>query len=209
MENQGRTLVIDVMGQHVTLNLQMIGYQWIENALGIMATLAAVGADVRQAAEDFALVELVDGRGKVHQLPLRSGGEFTLIDDSYNANPTSVRSALETIGQMSGRRIIALGDMLELGDRAWDLHTSLAPQILEAKIDKFFACGPLMEDLYKCLPAHIQGACCVSSEQLFKPLIQEIHSGDVVLLKGSNSMKMTQLMKQICAFYLDQKTQST
>jgi UDP-N-acetylmuramoyl-tripeptide--D-alanyl-D-alanine ligase len=208
MEKEGRTVTLDVMGQCVTLNLQMIGYQWIENALAIMATLAAVGADIGQAAQDFAQVELMDGRGKVHQLPLRSGGVFTLIDDSYNANPTSVRSALETIGQMSGRRIVALGDMLELGERAQDLHTGLAPNILEANVHKFFACGPLMKALFNCLPPSIQGASCVSSDQLFEPLIQEISSGDVVLLKGSNSMKMTPLMKQICAFYLDQKAQS-
>ncbi|MBN9565058.1 MAG: UDP-N-acetylmuramoyl-tripeptide--D-alanyl-D-alanine ligase [Alphaproteobacteria bacterium] len=208
MEGDGRDVTVDVMGQIVTLHLRMIGFQWVENALAIMATIAAVGADIHQAAQDFSRVGLLDGRGKVHHLSLRFGGTFTLIDDSYNANPTSVRSALDTIAQVNGRRIVAFADMLELGDQARGIHIGLAPKVMEAGVDKFFACGPLMGALYSYLPANIQGAWKANSGQLLEPLTQEIRSGDVLLIKGSNSMKMTLLMEQICAFYLDQKVQS-
>lgn len=83
-------------------------------------------------------------------------GEATLIDESYNANPASMRAALSVLGQMEtgprGRRIAVLGDMLELGPESASLHAALAEGILANRIDLVFCSGPLMHALWEALP---------------------------------------------------------
>ena len=91
-------------------------------------------------------------------------GEVLLIDESYNANPASMRAALALLGQakpgQGGRRIAVLGDMLELGDRARTSMPSLPAPVDEAEVDALYACGPLMANLWDKTPASRRGCLC-------------------------------------------------
>src|SRR3546814_7202304 len=98
----------------------MPGSHWVMNSLAVLAAVSAAGADVVRAAAQLASLKPLKGRGERHEI-VTPQCAFRLIDDSYNANPTSMRAAFEVLGRTTvgdgGRRIAVLGDMLELGDR--------------------------------------------------------------------------------------------
>ena len=124
------------------------------------------------------------GRGERIQLNHRSG-PFTLIDESYNANPASTRAALALLSQSKpegrGRRIAVLGDMLELGATASTLHQGLLPAVRESGADAVFLTGPLMKGLWEGLPEHLRGAYAASAGELEPILREAIGPGDAAM----------------------------
>ena len=140
------------------------------------------------------------GRGVRHALSV-DGGYFTLVDESYNANPASMRAALETVGHTKpgprGRRIAVLGDMLELGDDAERLHGELAKAVDDAGIDLVYACGPNMIHLWNAIPDAKRGVYADSSSDLNDALPDAFHSGDIVVIKGSLGSRMGPLVETL------------
>ncbi|MCA1951621.1 MAG: UDP-N-acetylmuramoylalanyl-D-glutamyl-2,6-diaminopimelate--D-alanyl-D-alanine ligase, partial [Hyphomicrobiales bacterium] len=191
-----------VFGTPVTYRIGAAGAHLARNSLAVLAAAHAIGADlalIALALRDFGSVE---GRGRRETLRIGDGA-FTLIDESYNANPTSMRAALAVTGGIArgarGRRIAVLGDMLELGPEAAALHAGLAPAILDNDIDLVFAAGPLMRTLYSVLPAERRGAYAENSEGLEPLLLDAVHHGDVVMVKGSLGSRMGRIVKALRA----------
>jgi UDP-N-acetylmuramoyl-tripeptide--D-alanyl-D-alanine ligase len=140
------------------------------------------------------------GRGRP-SLRAIGAASFTLIDESYNANPASVGAAIENLARLQpgkrGRRIAVLGDMRELGPAGIDLHRGLAPLIEAAKVDLVFAAGPLMRELYDLLPPARRGAYAATSAELEPFVLEALRAGDVVMVKGSLGSKMGPIVKAI------------
>ena len=133
------------------------------------------------------------GRGEQSRLR-KGGGDFLLIDEAYNANPASMRAALAVLAAAplgeGGRRIAALGDMLELGPQSQALHEELAGAIEANGVDLVFAAGPMMKALFDALPASKKGLWAPASLDIEGALIGEIRAGDAVMVKGSNGSRM-------------------
>jgi UDP-N-acetylmuramoyl-tripeptide--D-alanyl-D-alanine ligase len=129
------------------------------------------------------------------------GGQALLIDESYNANPASMRAALEVLAQAPlgsrGRRIAVLGDMLELGPDAADLHRGLAAAIVAANVDTVYCAGPLMRELWDTLPAALRGGYAETAEQLETEVSAAIRAGDAIMVKGSNGSRMGPIVKAL------------
>ena len=125
-------------------------------------------------------------------------GEFVLVDDSYNANPASMAAAIATLAARqpaaSGRRIVALGDMLELGRDERAYHAGLAQPLEQAGIDLVFAAGPRMAARMEALPASRRGGYAETSDALIPIIAGSLRSGDIVLVKGSNGSKMSRVV---------------
>jgi UDP-N-acetylmuramoyl-tripeptide--D-alanyl-D-alanine ligase len=186
-------------GKRTTLNLRMLGNHWILNALALVSMLVALGLDPTDFEQAFEALRPIKGRGAVHQIATPQGS-ITLIDESYNANPVSMKAALEAFGQTTvggGRKIVVLGDMLELGDLGPAYHLELQPLLEAQNIDKVFACGPLMEALYSNLSPSQQGAWSLIAPNLWHPLQDTLQDGDAVMLKGSNSLGLGGLVEKI------------
>ena len=135
------------------------------NSLGVLAVAEALGADVgrgRRRSPTCARLRAAASAGRIAV----GGREALLIDESYNANPASMRAALGLLGQMPGRRVAVLGDMLELGERAAELHAALAAAVARAGVDLVFTCGPHMARLHEALPAAGRGAHAPDSASL-------------------------------------------
>jgi UDP-N-acetylmuramoyl-tripeptide--D-alanyl-D-alanine ligase len=128
-------------------------------------------------------------------------GTAVLIDESYNANPASMRAALALLGQTpvsgGGRRIAVLGDMLELGPHGADLHRDLLEPITAHQIDLVFCCGPLMRALWDALPSERRGGYADDSSALVPRIIGELRAGDAVMVKGSLGSRMGPLVKAL------------
>lgn len=189
-----------ILGDEVTYKVGVPGKHLVHNSLAVLAAARLVGADLALAA--LALADLVppSGRGRRLKLDLVNGAAL-LIDESYNANPASMRAALEVLGQAPigrrGRRMAVLGDMLELGPDAADLHRGLAGAVVAAKVDTVYCAGPLMRELWDALPAALRGGYAGTAEELEPEVATAIRDGDALMVKGSNGSRMGPLVQSL------------
>ena len=172
------------------------------NALGALAAVEALGADIGKAALALSQWNNPDGRGTRWVLDLGEGGidgSVLLIDDAFNASPTSVEVSLaglgatkpkDGIGRVSkGRRIVFLTDMLELGRHARAMHEGLSELPAWSGIDKVYAAGPMMQHLHAALPPGKRGKWFKTPQEMAAQAGRLIDAGDVVLVKGSKGSK--------------------
>jgi UDP-N-acetylmuramoyl-tripeptide--D-alanyl-D-alanine ligase len=166
----------------------------------VLAAVKISGADLAQAASALTALHAQAGRG-ARTLIETDGGRMAIIDESYNANPASMRATLATLGLTPraefGRRVAVLGDMLELGPEGAKLHQDLAEFIDGAGVDVVFACGELMGSLYQALPASRRGAYAKTSEELVPQLLEAVGPGDVIMIKGSLGSRMAPLVEAL------------
>ena len=176
------------------------GTHFAMNALGALACVSALGADMALAAQSLGRWSPYKGRGVREIIQLDMVDEdltLTLIDDSYNANPDSMRAALDVLaaatprdktGRVSkGRRIAVLGDMKELGAAEVDMHAALASLGAMEQIDIVHTVGPLMAALHDALPDDKSGLHTDTAAQMAEKIRARLDSGDVVLIKASLS----------------------
>ncbi len=189
-----------VFGANLAYRLGLPGEHMVRNSLAVLGAVKLVGADLARAALALADAKPAKGRG-VRQSLQAGSGEILLLDESYNANPASVRASLALLAQLKpgrgGRRLAVLGDMLELGDFGAQLHADLAADLEAYNIDLLFAAGPLMAHLWNLTPMANRGAYAQSSAELAPLLLEQLRSGDVVMIKGSLGSKMGPLAAQV------------
>jgi UDP-N-acetylmuramoyl-tripeptide--D-alanyl-D-alanine ligase len=179
-----------------------VGMHMVMNALFVAAALDAVGADTAKGLAALSAFVPPPGRGSRRRLEVE-GGEILLIDESYNANPASMRAALAVLPALPRsehpRRIAVVGDMLELGPEAPALHADLWGAMDAAGIDLVFACGANMARLFERVPDRRRGAWAADSQGLEHALLAALRPGDAVMIKGSNGSKMSILVGAMLA----------
>jgi UDP-N-acetylmuramoyl-tripeptide--D-alanyl-D-alanine ligase len=189
-----------VFGTEVTYKLGAPGRHLVWNSLAVLAAVALTGADLALSALALAEWRPATGRGARITLDL-PGGTAELIDESYNANPASMRAALALLGQAAvgarGRRIAILGDMLELGADGERLHRELAQAVVGNDVDLVFCSGPLMRHLWEALPSERRGGYAETSSALESSVLTEVQPGDAVMVKGSLGSRMGPLVKAL------------
>jgi UDP-N-acetylmuramoyl-tripeptide--D-alanyl-D-alanine ligase len=197
-----------VLSQNLYFTLGAPGRHQAINALAVLLAARAVGLDVAAAASSLALFAPPQGRGARERLRLdRQAGtsEFLLIDESYNANPASMRAAIELLGTArisgKGRRIAVFGDMLELGPTARELHEALVEPLNDSRVDLVFAAGPLMRHLFDSLPEQKRGGWAENAALLEPRVVEALRPGDIVMVKGSNGSRMHALVAGLKARY--------
>ena len=163
----------------------------------------ALGADVTLAARDMPLWQPPAGRGTREEVILDAaeGIGLTLIDDAFNANPTSMAAALEVLSVMvpkdglgrihKGRRIAILGDMLELGPEEVALHIAIADLPHLAHLDRVHCVGPRMKALWQALSGDQQGKWVETAPELASCVASLVDAGDIILVKGSKGSKVS------------------
>jgi len=189
-------------GHEAALCIGIPGQHWVSNALAVLAAIDQAGGNIGLAAPALRTLEAVAGRGAQQTVALHDGGSFRLIDDSYNANPASVRAALGVLGTTApgagGRRIAILGDMLELGETSTTLHRELSADVLAADVDVALLCGSDMGALADGLTGRIDTVLhAATSAELIDPALAQVHAGDVVLVKGSLGSRMAPVVSAL------------
>jgi UDP-N-acetylmuramoyl-tripeptide--D-alanyl-D-alanine ligase len=205
----GSRVTAEVMGQRVSYALGLPGLHQAKNSLAVLAAVKALGLDVATAAAALGGLAALKGRGAREHLMLISG-PITLLDESYNASPASVRAALSLLAtsqpEGNGRRIAILGDMRELGTSGPMLHRELMPDIVASGVDHVFLVGPIMQELHAILPEPRRAGHWGESTAVIQPLLGSLRSGDVVLVKGSLGTRMAPIVEALRA--VDQATVS-
>ncbi|MGZ3298440.1 MAG: UDP-N-acetylmuramoyl-tripeptide--D-alanyl-D-alanine ligase [Asticcacaulis sp.] len=179
-------------GRSVRFTLAHTGRHQALNAMSSLLMLEALDVGLDMAIAALEGFEALDGRGRVVTRRFK-GGEITIIDESYNANPVSMTATLQSLGgrarTQGSRKIAVLTDMLELGPDERALHAALAPVIEGLDIDRVYVAGPLMKALWETLPDRLRGAWAPVAADLNTVLQEDLQSGDVVMIKGSNGSK--------------------
>lgn len=203
----GRSVVRAVLrGEPTTFSLLQTGVHWGPNSLCVLLMLEALDVPRDTALAALAAFAPIEGRGaeKTIRIP---GGAFTLVDESYNANPVSMQAALKTLGarKVAGRRVVALTDMLELGEDSARFHAELAEPIGAADVDAVFLAGVHMKSLWEALPPTRRGGYAEVTEKLTSVLAGAVQPGDVVMVKGSNGSKAGVLAAALAALDLGEQ----
>jgi UDP-N-acetylmuramoyl-tripeptide--D-alanyl-D-alanine ligase len=186
-----------VLGHELTFELGAPGTHMAENALGALLGADALGADLKACAAALPSFSPQKGRGERFSIPT-SDGPATIIDESYNANPASMRAALALLAAAKpgpkGRRIAVIGDMLELGPKAAAMHAELAADLRANKVDLLFGAGPLTRALFDAAPASMRAAWTERSSELTDEVARTLRGGDIAMIKGSNGSRMGPLV---------------
>jgi UDP-N-acetylmuramoyl-tripeptide--D-alanyl-D-alanine ligase len=197
-------------GQDYLFKLSIPGRHFAMNAVGVLAAIKALGGDPTQAALDIASWAPPAGRGTRETLVIDAGiegGTIDVIDDAFNANPTSMAAALEVLVATSpidrvgriqkGRRIAVLGDMLELGPDERDMHSDLSGNEHLQRLDLIHCVGSRMRTLWDVLPKVQRGEWHENASELAKRVNRLIDAGDVILVKGSKGSKVSVVVDAI------------
>ncbi len=206
---QGGSLVTAALGsRRLCYTIAEPGAHWVDNSLCVLAAVHAAGGDL--GAAGLALAELggLKGRGARLRIPA-PGGHALVIDESYNANPASMRATLAQLGRTpAARRIAVLGAMKELGDFSPEFHARLAAPLLAAEVDFALLVGEEMAALARelgkavgaALGKPLRFAHCAGAGEAIGALEEfGLTGGDVVLVKGSNSVGLARLVAHFAA----------
>jgi len=179
-----------IHGRPVEFPILQTGAHWGPNSLCVLLLLEALDVGLDLGVQALGAFEPLAGRGTERTVQ-GPAGAFVLIDESYNANPLSMRAALKSLGacRAEGRKIAVLTDMLELGADAARAHAELAAPIAEAGVDLVFCAGPLMRGLWDALPTGRKGAYADTAAKLAPDVTSAVRAGDAVMVKGSNGSK--------------------
>lgn len=196
----GQHVQASIGSKHLKYHLNMRGRHWAINSLGVLAAAASMGADLDVAAQALINVKPPKGRGQTHKVK-SPDGVFIIIDETYNASPVAVRAAMNVLKSSApgrgGRRIVVLGDMLELGDDAEKEHMSLVKDITTHDFDLVFACGEHMPGILDGLPDDMCGGSATNSDALADIVAKRVRSGDLVLIKGSFGSQMGKIIDRL------------
>jgi UDP-N-acetylmuramyl-tripeptide synthetase/UDP-N-acetylmuramoyl-tripeptide--D-alanyl-D-alanine ligase len=200
----GSKALIGIGGDKIELTIGIPGRHIVQNALAVAGAAKFAGADMKQLTLAFADLRPTKGRGDRHSLEIGSG-QFTVIDESYNANPASMRAAVDLLRdtpvEAPGRRIAVLGDMLELGSFSGKLHGELEKPLAESGIDLVLLAGPEIKVLDDALAGPMTHAYRATVEELMPVLLKTVQAGDVVMIKSSNGIGFSRLVSALLDKY--------
>jgi len=202
LDNQGANVEADLGGRHIVYRLSLPGRHQVINSLAVLTACAALGADVGKAAQALSEIAPMAGRGRRHAVRLVNGA-LTLIDESYNANPASMKAAIEMLAAARpgpcGRRVAVLGDMRELGARSAEYHAALAGVLEENGIELVYSCGADMAAMMDRLPTAMRAAHAATSRELADDVVRAAAAGDVIMVKGSLASGMQVVVDALLA----------
>jgi len=193
----GQTHVVaDWHGQKLRYSLNFFGVHFALNSLAVLAVMDAAGASVDQAVTDLATLAPVEGRGQVETATIL-GKTIHLIDDAYNANPVSMKASIQALGERVGPKIAVIGDMLELGEKSYEMHLDLLEELTQNGIDKLYAVGPIMCQVFDLASPELQGAKAVTALELADVLMHALPEGAWVLFKASHGTGLDPLIRKL------------
>lgn len=178
-------VVADILNKNISINLDhILGIHQIYNMIIALTSVASLGLNLQESIKHIQQFQLPRGRGLVSKI-LVDAKEITLIDDSYNAGPVSVKAALKNMSYYTGRKIAILGDMVDMGPESLKLHIDLKEDIITNNIDKVICFGEQMQSLYQALPEEKKLGKYLHLKDLAQALPNLLETGDILLIKGS------------------------
>jgi len=186
---------LNLQSQKIDVVVNALGDHSVRNALMAAAMAYSVGATLQQIKQGLENFSPVGGRMSRH----RGVNQALIIDDSYNANPGSVRAAIDVLSSYQGQRILVMGDLAELGENENELHASLGDYARTKKIDHFFSLGKLSKYASDAFGNQDGVHHFTDRDQLISQLKDIATSNTTILIKGSRSAKMDLVVSALCS----------
>lgn len=177
---------------HVTI--PAIGEYMVSNALAAVAVGDALGMPAESLTEGVERFQTVGSRANLINTP-----SYRIIDDCYNANPNSVRGAIDTLANFKGRKVCILGDMKELGKNEDQLHFEIGRYAAQKGIDLVLAAGPLSRQLYEGAKSGTEALYFSTIDEAMEELFSLLQKGDTILVKASHSMQFEKIVSYLKA----------
>lgn len=187
---------IHIGEENFFVDIPIAGEHNVYNALAAVCVGRQLGLSTEEMKRGIASVQTIGGRSNLMQ----SGG-LTVIDDCYNANPVSMKAAIDVLSQASGRKIAVLGDMGELGKEERTLHAVVGEHFAGKEIDALFCTGSLARELAVTAERHspkTKVSWFATREELLRALCDFVKTGDTVLVKASHFMGFSEIVKSLC-----------
>lgn len=184
-------------GQVVTIHLKVPGMHNVLNTMAALAVACESGVDVIKAKEALEAFE-----GFARRLQVLDDGPVTIIDDAYNASPDSMKAALQVLDSMkcNGRKVAVLADMLELGEDSPKYHFEVGVYAVDKRVDEYVLIGELASWIGRAIDQYTEDfpvKYFTTNKQATDYLCETLKSGDMVLFKGSNGMKLNEIIKEV------------
>ncbi len=197
------SFAIDAHGEYFTAAVPFVGKHFLYNIAAAVAVAVGFGLTREEICEGISKLEVPSMRGRVHQVGGEGRDPITLWDDSYNSNPQARHMVLETVGRLGGfsRKILALGQMLELGPSSPELHRQAGQQVARCKPDLLVTVGE--DGLFIGQGAKEKGFSAEkvlhfeSSREAAEFLVKELGPGEFLLAKGSRGVRMDRIVREI------------
>jgi len=189
----GSSFTVDLAGATHRVRVPLPGRPRVVNALALIATVHAAGVDPACAVDALVTLEAMPGRGLWRTIALPGGGDARLIDESYNANPAAMAAAIAVLGaaHTPGRKLVVIGAMRELGAPTPEYHAALVPALIDADV----AYAVLVGEETRAMAARFAASTWVADWQAALAALREtLAPGDLVLIKGSNSVGLGHLV---------------
>ena len=181
------------------LSLTVRGRHMVANATAALAVARVAGVDRNIVVEALEKFTAAEGRGESTRLGPQDN-PLLLVDESYNANVASMNAAMEvfaTTNPPRGKKVLVLGDMLELGPQGRELHQSLKASVLRTGAVRIFLVGPAIEPLAETLGEDRVTGHARRIEDLMEPILSSLALGDAVMVKGSKGVRLAMLVDKI------------
>ncbi len=180
------------------LQISLPGKHQIYNALAAACVAMHLGLTPQEIMEGAKSVQAVGGRGRVTKT-----SRYVILDDCYNANPVSMKAAIDLMCQADGRKVAILGDMFELGTEELELHEQIGTYCAQKGIDVLLCVGIRSEHMAKAAlmalsTKHMEVHHYVTREELQQELADLLQPGDTILIKASHGMHFEQLVNELC-----------
>ncbi len=197
----GSLITAKIMDKSLVYSLSQPGDHWVANSLAVMAAVSLAGGDLAIAGLALADMGGLVGRGARHNICYQ-GNNILVIDESYNANPSSMRATISQLGLTSAsRRVAILGVMGELGDKSAEYHMQIEQYLRDAKVDYALLVGEEMKILAKQLQSRVEPEIkydhCSTSQEAMDIYESRMEDGDVVLVKGSNFLGLSKIVEKL------------
>lgn len=199
LDKEGRVqCMVRYEREQVPLRVPLLGMHQLSNALAALAVAVKLGVPLAEAVASLQRMQALDQRMQVHRTPK----QVTVLDDTYNANPASVKAALHTLERIANgsRRVVVLGDMLELGDDAAQLHREVGREVARIGAQMLIAVGEQAEEVVRGAQASPNPPACLTfpdSRTAAEDIHRWLQQGDMVLVKGSRALQMEIVVKAI------------
>lgn len=193
VQDEENRFCLQAHGETLPVNLQLLGRHNQMNALAATTAALALGVSLETVCKGLESLQAVKGRLNPQQG--RHGG--LVVDDTYNANPTSTAAAVAVLAGLGGRKILVLGDMAELGDTGVQLHTAIGQQALAAGVDAIYTLGTLSACTSQVFGQ--KGYAFTELDALLPALMRDLQPGTTVLVKGSRAARMERVVDALTA----------
>ena len=190
---------LKVFGKKIDFYLNNLGDHWIENALAITSVIAALNKNVNYFIKKISKFNAVRGRGEIINIRYQKK-KITLIDDSYNSSPESLKASIIFLNRLGNKRrkICVLGDMFELGSFSKQFHLQIKKILKDNTISNVYTIGKEMKNLFNALPKYLECKHAENLDELYLDLKENIKNNDIILFKASRAIHLDKIIKKFC-----------